>query len=279
MKKLLEQYITKTVGQTMIDDLQFLLGDNFNIFNMLNIKTIQHKDSEVHFRKNHIVTNIRSKFNKNILPMPAHQLRTGKAESRLLFINGVVTPYALALHQADMLAKYTGQDVELLHNETDGLIRDLIECNEGRYGIINKVAQDTIECIQDKLKYEGELHIVAHSQGAIIITSALLELSKTLSSKELSRINFYSFGAGFKESVLPLEIKSEHFANTLDPITHLGLQNKEHPFTGELYLRHAHGHFFIVDYLFPFLNKEFSEESRFANLIDFSLWENQHEQS
>lgn len=267
MKKIITQYITNTVGQSYIDDLQFTLGDNFSIFNMLNPTTIKHPDSEVNFRKNHIITSIHSRFNKNIAPMPSHQLRTGNPESRFLYINGVVTPYPLALHQANMLSKAIAQDVELLHNETDGLVRDLIECNEGRYGIWNKASQDAVDVILDKLSYAGDLHIVAHSQGAIIVTSAILKIAETATNNTLSRIKIYTFGAGFKESILPDAVEVEHFANSLDPITHMGLQNDGHDYTGTLYLRKNKGHFFIVDYLFPFISGEFEQGSTFSSFI------------
>jgi hypothetical protein len=267
MKTVITQYITKTVGQSYIDDLHFILGDNFNIFNMLNAKTLRHPDSEVNFRKKYLISNIHSKLNKRIQLLPHHQLRTGRPESRFLFVNGVVTPYALALHQAKVLSQCINQDVELLHNETEGLVRDLIECNQGRYGILNKVAQDAVETIIDKLKYDGDLHIVAHSQGAIIITSAILELAKSLPENFLSRIKFYTFGAGFKESILPECIEAEHFANKLDPITHLGLQNQGYNYSGKLYLRENKGHFFIADYLHPLILGEFEAGSNFETLI------------
>lgn len=267
MKNILEQFISKVIGESYAHELDFILGKNFNIFNMLDRKTMKHPDSEVRFRKKHIINKVQSTISKSVAPLPSHQLRTGSPESRFLFINGVVTPYALALHQSTILARELHQAVELFHNETDGLVKDLKECNEGRYGVLNKVAEQAIEVIKDKLRYDGDLTIIAHSQGAIIITSALLELSKTLSSDELSRIKYFTFGAGFKESILPEAIFCEHFANSLDPVTHLGLQDKEHQFTGELFIREAKGHFFIADYLMPMTEGKNYGRSTFEKFI------------
>jgi hypothetical protein len=267
MKKIIEEYIAKTFGESYASELKFILGENFNLFNMLDTKTIKHPDSEIRFRKKHLINKVKSSFGSDVEPVPIHQLRTGSSESRFLFINGVVTPYALALHQVTMLAKYLNQEVELIHNETDGLVKDLVECNEGRYGVINTIAQQSIDVIKDKLTYEGDLTIIAHSQGAIIITSALLELAKTLSPIELSRIKFVTFGAAFKESVLP-NIECEHFANSNDPITHLGLQNLEHKFTGKLFVREAKGHFFIADYIIPMSQGKSCGKSNFEKLIN-----------
>lgn len=267
MKKLLTQYIRKFFGDNYADDLQLALGKNFNILNMINPKTINHPDSEIKFRKKYLINKVHSSIDSSVEPFPEHQLRTGCPSSRFMFINGVVTPYALALHQSNMLSKAIGQEVELFHNETDGLIKDIIECNEGRYGILNTVAKEAISAIKDKLIHSGDLTIVAHSQGAIIITSALLEITKELPLSELSRIKFITFGAGFKESILPKEIHSEHFANINDPITHLGLQNTEHKFTGELYTREANGHFFVADYLIPIMDGQTYQNNGFELLI------------
>jgi hypothetical protein len=267
MKELIAQHATKIIGENYASELEFILGKNFNIFNMLDRKTIKHPDSEIKFRKKYLINKVKSSVTSSSKPLLSHKLRTGVPESRFMFINGVITPYPLALHQATILAKHLKQEVELIHNKTNGLVKDLVECNEGRYGVINTIAQQSIDVIKDKLTYEGDLTIIAHSQGAIIITIALLELSKTLSSIELSRIKFVTFGAAFKESVLP-NIECEHFANSNDPITHLGLQNLDHKFTGKLFVREAKGHFFIADYIIPMSQGKSCGKSNFEKLIN-----------
>lgn len=260
MKSIIENYILKSLGKQALEDINVAISAKFNIFNMINRSTWKHKDSEISFR---------AKTIKNILQksLPKRLSRTGSPGSRVLYVNGILTPYFLANHQANILAKLLDEDVEMLHNETQGLYKDLIECSQGREGLINNVAQEAIDTIIDKLSYDGHLTLVAHSQGAIIIASALSHLSTILPSKTLSRITFVSFGAGFQSCQLPPCIKTEHFANSLDPVVHLGLLNDNFPCSGECYIREAKGHFFIADYLIPMMSGKTYGESEFENRI------------
>ena len=249
MKKLIENYIIQTFGERLIHDLKLVLGERFNLLDMINHKTILHPDSEMMHRKDELLSQAFSRYQLH-LTENINDVRAASS-TRVIFINGIATTHYVAYHQARMLSQAIDQDVELVYNQTEGVFRDLLECNEGRYGVLNEEAKKAIETIKRKLASPGPLTIVAYSQGAIIATSALRYLAKQLDESQLSRIYYVTFGAGFKSNRLPDCITSEHFANTRDPVTKLGLQHPDYPCAGSIYLRQAKGHMFIADYLIP----------------------------
>lgn len=266
MKSRLENYISATFGQTAVEDLRNLIGEKFNPFGMINPKTAFCPVGEISFRKKTLATKARNSLKKTPLPSE-RQLRTGNPASRVLYINGVVTPYSLALHQTSILSQCLNEPVELLHNNTDGVFKDLIECLKGRNGVLIEIAQDAINTIEDKLDYDGNLTIVAHSQGAIIMTSALLNLAQRLPDKVLSRIHLVTIGAGVGHCVLPESLKVEHLINSYDPVTYLGIQSDKYTITGDIYVRQASGHFFISDYIIPMSKGELYGDSPFCRRI------------
>jgi len=262
MKRLIENYINQTFGPGLMADLKLLLGEKINVFNMLNRETLWLPEGEVSFRKKRVLRTLKKagqRLNGDVHTKSTHAQLNDKwltPKSNVMFVNGIVTSIDLAQHQAIMLAKTIQQPVTLVHNETEGLIKDLLECNEGRYGVMNTVTEKVATAIREKLEElppndQSKLNIVAYSQGAIIVTAALHYLSQQLPEQQLGRIAYFTFGAGFRESVLPECIYCEHFANTDDPITKLGLQHPDFPFSGKLFVRQAKGHFFIADYLIP----------------------------
>ena len=277
MKKLIENYINSTFGRGLIADLKLILGEKVNIFNMLNRETMWFPEGEVNFRKNRVIRVLKQvKAKADTDEDMSHHFQMAEhwlsLSSNVMFVNGIVTSIDLAEHQAIMLARTINQPVTLIHNETDGLVKDLLECNEGRYGVMNPVTEKVVTAIVEKLDMvtangQQRLNIVAYSQGAIIVTAALMQLSKQLPDNQLSRIAYFTFGAGFRESVLPETIYCEHFANTDDPITRLGLQHPDFEYSGELYIRQAKGHFFISDYLIPMMQGKRYGDSLFEQKL------------
>lgn len=267
MNKIIEKYLAQAFGSTVVDDLRLVFGSGINLLNLLDTKTIRHPQSEINFRKQLLFKKVKAVVSSSLPTLSAEPSET-KNSARVLFINGIVTPYSVAQHQANILSQAIGQEVTLIHNETDGLYHDLLECNQGRSGVLTEIAQRMLEVINAQLlNDEAELTIVAYSQGAIIATSALTELAKNTCENDLSRIRYITFGAGFKTSVLPEQIFCEHFANSDDPVTWLGLQNVEFPYSGELFVRSAKGHFFVADYLIPMMNGASYGESWFEALV------------
>ncbi|WP_448550296.1 hypothetical protein [Thalassotalea fusca] len=262
MKRLIENYISQTFGPGLMADLKLLLGEKINVFNMLNRETLWLPEGEVNFRKKRALRSLKKvgqRLNGTANTQSMHDQSKEKwltPKSNVMFVNGIVTSIDLAEHQAMVLAKAIRQPVTLVHNETEGLVKDLLECNEGRYGVMNAITQKVATVISEKLcdplaEDNSKLNIVAYSQGAIIVTAALHHLSQQLPAQQLARIAYFTFGAGFRESVLPACIYCEHFANSDDPITKLGVQHPDFPYSGELFVRQAKGHFFIADYLIP----------------------------
>jgi hypothetical protein len=275
MKRIVENYISKTMGEGFIEDLKLALGERLNLFDLISRKTAFHPDSELNHRKTELLKKVKTRFYQSN-PLNASSVATSSGtrfgtltpnQARVLFINGIVTTRPIAQHQASMLSQALQEPVELIYNETEGLIKDLLECNEGRHGILNEEARKAQQVIMDKLATDGPLTIVAYSQGAIIATSALNALAGTLSDEALLRISFVTFGAGFRECQLPSSIHCEHFANRRDPVTKLGLQHANYSHCGQLFMREAKGHLFVADYLTPMRQGYSYGESQFQRRI------------
>ncbi|XQW85196.1 PE-PPE domain-containing protein [Thalassotalea piscium] len=270
MNKIIEKYLIKYFGADLVADLRLIFGENVNLLNLINTQTIRHPDSEISFAKKLFVNKVKS-------VVSSHHLCTVENENnkvpRVLFINGMATPHAIAQHEANILSKAIGESVALLYNETDGLIHDLLECNQGRSGILTDISHRLVTAITTHLTSEEELLIVAYSQGAIIATSALEYLANSEETIDFSRIRYITIGAGFKSSLLPEALFCEHFANSEDPVTWLGLQNPEFPFSGELFVRPGKGHFFNADYIIPMMEGKSYGNSWFEQQIHMNHYQ------
>ncbi len=266
-KQTFKTYLVEALGESFMNDLKAVVDSKFNIFHMINRRTAFHPQGELTFRKSLLKGKAKTLLGNNAEKPVARSLRTGCPTSRVLYMNGIVVPYALAVHQKNILSQLLGEPVELVHNETEGLKKDLLECAEGREGVINRVARDAIDVIKDKLKHPGDLTVVAHSQGAIVLTTAIQQLSREVSVDLLGRIKFVTFGAGVGHCVLPEAVFTEHFANSRDPVAHLGLLSDAFDLTGEVFLRKATGHFFVADYLLPMAEGDTFGNSAFEQRI------------
>ena len=98
------------------------------------------------------------------------------SNQRLVLINGIMTDVSLQYRDMQELADRTGSEVIGIHNATRGMTRDLLQCvgDKLELEIANDRAVDTTEkVIRDALDMGKEVHFVAHSQGAIILSNAL----------------------------------------------------------------------------------------------------------
>ncbi len=143
----------------------------------------------------------------------------------LIFINGILTDVKLHFQDMQALAN-TGAEVLGLHNGTFGLMRDLRECiddlkNRGE----NPAVRAAQQLIQSAISSCDPLHLIGHSQGAIIISRALSNAiinlkaqGVTISALEegLSHINIETYGGG--AAFYPDGPNYVHVDNWLDPV-------------------------------------------------------------
>lgn len=113
--------------------------------------------------------------------IPAVQPNNGTPPSgRAILVNGIMTDHALQARDMQALAN-TGVEVVGIHNATQGLVADLIQCVTDKASIGKNPAVDTVSSeLYSALKEERPLHLVGHSQGALIISRALQETRNRL---------------------------------------------------------------------------------------------------
>lgn len=113
----------------------------------------------------------------------------GKTPDETVFlVNGIMTDVKLQRSDMQSLAN-TGKDVIGVHNATAGLLYDLAQCLDDKADTQfsdNKATTSTIKLIVDSLEKKKPLHLVGHSQGALIISNAAATVRDGLLAKGLS---------------------------------------------------------------------------------------------
>merc|ERR1712113_1363299 len=106
-----------------------------------------------------------------------------------IYINGMATTKDIANANRYLLYQMFGRPVHLLHNPTDNVFFDLLECLSGKVGLFEfhevKPRRELREILSRKLKEHYKKHkegkpqkiiLIAHSQGTIITGNVLREL-------------------------------------------------------------------------------------------------------
>lgn len=106
----------------------------------------------------------------------------GKASGELLIaVNGIMTRKDLQFADLQDLANKTGASVIGIHNSTDGLWTDLAQCLADKLEIGRNPPVDTTANLLYKAIQTGRrLSLVGHSQGALILSRALLDVRNRL---------------------------------------------------------------------------------------------------
>jgi hypothetical protein len=102
---------------------------------------------------------------------------------RWFFINGICTDHALAQVNAAALEAFSGRDVHLLYNNTDGFIFDLAECAFGKTfdRVTESVAPNLLPLVQAMVDPTvSRVVLVAHSQGTIVAAVMLKLIQEVL---------------------------------------------------------------------------------------------------
>jgi pimeloyl-ACP methyl ester carboxylesterase len=98
----------------------------------------------------------------------------------VVLVNGIMTDAGLELLDAQRLAN-TGAAVSCVHNATAGMVHDLAQCVADKLDVgDNPAAASVVRLIDEALRAGRSLHLVGHSQGALIISRALGEVCRRL---------------------------------------------------------------------------------------------------
>jgi len=126
-----------------------------------------------------------------LLPQKFGPETYAKSDEVWIYINGVATPKNIAERNCVKLNKLFHQKIHLVHNPTDSVLFDLLECIMGKTGLLAPLELWFDAHITDRLVKSVANHIekahamgkkrvvlIAHSQGTIITSNALKELGK-----------------------------------------------------------------------------------------------------
>lgn len=104
----------------------------------------------------------------------------------LILVNGIMTDVELQRRDMQGLAN-TGASVVGVHNATEGMTRDLLECVMNKLDRGDTPAIDTLaRFVAVALEKEEPVRVVGHSQGALIVARALQIVADALTSAGLT---------------------------------------------------------------------------------------------
>lgn len=114
--------------------------------------------------------------------IPAMQPSNGKqASETIVWVNGILTDLALERQDMQGVADEKGVNVIGIHNSTDGAGGDLVQCLTDKLGWRdNKAVQTTERILQHAMDENQPLHLVGHSQGGLILSRALTNVSERM---------------------------------------------------------------------------------------------------
>ncbi|KAI4248989.1 MAG: hypothetical protein LQ352_005773 [Teloschistes flavicans] len=201
---------------------------------------------------------------------------------RWIFINGICTGSSGLQENVDRLSLLFGRSVLGIHNQSAGMIGDVLECLLQRclsYKTMDvRVAYEIVKgCLMDP--EAKKVVLIGHSQGGIIVSMVLDELFPELPNESMSKLEIYTFGSAASyfhdpPNAPPTDATDspprdcikyiEHYANEYDMVPRWGvlyatralLTNR---YAGAVFVHMgATGHMFVQHYLdtiFPLLGR------------------------
>jgi hypothetical protein len=123
----------------------------------------------------------------------------------LLYVNGINNDKDKQFASMQQLADRSGAKVIGVHNATEGMVSDLSQCVTDKLDKGKNPAVDTMaDTVYSELKAGRGVHLVAHSQGALVTSRALNDVSNRLRiedgmssaqvEKAMSNIKVETFG-------------------------------------------------------------------------------------
>ncbi|KAG8529951.1 uncharacterized protein KY384_005432 [Bacidia gigantensis] len=140
---------------------------------------------------------------------------------RWVFINGCACGQGNFQGDVNRLAQVFGRQVMGIHNQTYGLLADILECLVQRVFAYTttdvRVAYEQIKVIICD-PWVSKVILIGHSQGGIIISLVLDELFSELPASIMSKLEVYTFGSA-----------ASHFSNP--PMSTVAVPEKDEHFT------------------------------------------------
>src|SRR3990167_4155679 len=170
-------------------------GARKNMFQVLRSCIIPHTEKRMNLRSGYSI--------------PSSSLVAHEDQEVWFFLNGPGGDKPLLQANGDALAELFGRKINLLHNASEGLINDLLECVTGKTGLNSgRTATSLCKLLEVELRQRNKVVLIAHSQGASISFHAIDKLAERLrkAGRDLSllgKLELYTFGAACTDRTLP----------------------------------------------------------------------------
>jgi hypothetical protein len=188
----------------------------------------------------------------------------------LIYINGIRTNAAGQSGSLQAIADNTGSRVVGIHNATEGFGTDILQSLGDKLDIGNNPAVDTLaDTVYGELRAGRDVHLLAHSQGALVTSRALqdvknrLMLEDTMSRREaeslMGKIKVETFGGAARRYTDGPQYV--HYVNRndgvpqafglrswLNPFAHAGRDSVTHYFrNGKPLISHGFEEFYLSE--------------------------------
>lgn len=113
--------------------------------------------------------------------VPSYKPKNGSSTGLAIFVNGVGNSPKMSAAQAQQFADGTGAEVVSLYNASEGFWRDALQTIEDKFDLGNNPAVISMaNLVSSRLKAGEPVHLIAHSQGALITSRALQDVKEQL---------------------------------------------------------------------------------------------------
>ncbi|WP_147449984.1 hypothetical protein [Corallococcus carmarthensis] len=145
----------------------------------------------------------------------------------VIYVNGILNDRNGQIRTLQSLADTTNLKAVGIHNSTRGIVPDLGQSIADKLGRGRNPAVDTLaDTVHAELKAGRSVHLMAHSQGAIITSRALRDVARRLRiedglssfevNKKMAQLKVETFGGAAKS--YPSGPVYVHYVNDADPV-------------------------------------------------------------
>lgn len=179
--------------------------------------------------------------NTPLSDVPAVTPRNGVTNNEtLIYVNGIRTNVAGQSNSLQAIADTTGSRVIGVHNATSSSVADIFQSLGDKLDIGNNPAVDTLaDTVYNELRAGRDVHLMAHSQGAIITSRALQDVKNRLMLEDgmsrrdaetlLNNVKVETFGGASRR--FPDGPQYVHYVNRNDGVPQaFGLRSWLNPF-------------------------------------------------
>lgn len=147
------------------------------------------------------------------------------ATQTVIYVNGISTDKAGQSAELQSIADKSGMRAIGIHNATEGVVSDLLQCVKDKLDKGKNPAVDTLaDTIYSELKAGRSVHLMGYSHGGLITSRALNDVARRLRIEDgmskaqveqtMSRLNVETFGAA--ACTYPDGPKYVHYVNDKD---------------------------------------------------------------